>query len=67
MSPLQAFEVFFILSQLIRHSMEAFYLLSKKVEDTPFRYTVGFGCVVSACWFLTSFLNRDNIHPVSQG
>lgn len=67
MSPLQAFEVFFILAQIVRHSMESFYFLSNKKEDTAFRYTVGFGCLISAFWFVTAFLENDSVHPVSRG
>lgn len=67
MSPLYVFEIFFILAQIVRHSIEALYFLSNKTQDVVFRQTVGFGCLISAFWFLTALLEHRDNHPVSQG
>lgn len=67
MLPLYAFEIFFILAQIIRHTVEAIYYLGNKKQDVMFRYAVGFGCIISAFWFLTALLEHKNNHPVSQG
>jgi hypothetical protein len=67
MSPLQAFEIFFIVAQVVRNSVEASYALAKKVEDVEYKSIVGFCGVIIALWFLTALLERNNIHPISHG
>lgn len=67
MSPLHVFEIFFILAQILRHSMEAIYFLANKHQDVLFRYAVGFGSFISAFWFLVAFLNLKDSRLVSQG
>ncbi len=67
MSPLQAFEIFFIIAQVIRNSVEASYALAKKVEGVEYKSVVGFCGIIITLWFLTALLERNNIHPVSRG
>lgn len=66
MSPLHAFEVFFLLAQIMRHSTEAYYFLKHKTEDTEFRYVVGFGCLISAAWFIVAVLRYSSNHALSK-
>lgn len=67
MSPSQGFEIFFLITQVIRNSTEAFYALTQRIEDIQYKYIIGFSALIIAFWFLTALLDHDNIHPISQG
>ena len=44
------FEALFMVMQIIRHGLEAYYLLTDKAEDATFRNIVGFGDLVVVLW-----------------
>lgn len=69
MSPLQAFEIFFLFAQILRNSVEAVYALAKKTTDTQYKYVVGFTSIIMGFWFLVAMFDRANpkIHPVQLG
>lgn len=67
MSPLQAFEIFFLFAQVLRNSLEAIYKLADKSEDSQYKIAVGFASVIIALWFLVAIFERGNAktHPVN--
>ena len=73
LSPLQFFELIFLLAQICRHTTEAFYYLKDKPEDNMFKTVVGFGCMISVAWFVTSVLKFNStdhaimdVHAITQ-
>lgn len=69
MSPLQAFEIFFIFAQVLRNGVEAVYALAKKPTDTQYKYVVGFTSIIIGFWFLVAIFDRANaqVHPIKLG
>jgi|GEM_PF-5596352 len=72
LSPLQFFEVIFLLAQILIHATQACYYLQNIEQDNTYRTVVGFGSAILVVWFITSILrlhsNADmrGIHPTKQ-